>query len=137
MYVPDDEKLRLFLLQQHHDPPIEGHPGYKAMLWKLLENSGWFWFGMAKDCKRYTTNCATCRRTKAYNTKKQGLFNPLPIPNRKWMDLSLEFVVNLPQCRWRNWTFQHILVVVDRLTKQKMYKPLESLSTREFIEVMD
>ena len=38
MYIPDDEKLRLFLLQQHHDPPIQGHPGYKAMLWKLLEN---------------------------------------------------------------------------------------------------
>ena len=32
MYAPDDENLRLFLLQQHHDPPTQGHPGYKAML---------------------------------------------------------------------------------------------------------
>ena len=77
-----------------------------------------------------------CRRTKAYNTKKQGLLNPLPIPSRKWMDLSLDFVVNLPECRHRNRNFQHILVVVDRLTKRRIYEPLEGLSTSEFIEAM-
>ena len=38
MLVPNDENLKLFLLQQHHNPAIQGHPGYKAMLWKLLEN---------------------------------------------------------------------------------------------------
>ena len=44
MYVPNDENLKLFLLQQHHDPAIQGHPGYKAMLQKLLENC--YWLGM-------------------------------------------------------------------------------------------
>ena len=44
MYVPDNESLRLFLLQQHHDPPTQGHLGYKAMLRKMLEN--WYWIGM-------------------------------------------------------------------------------------------
>ena len=96
MYVPNEEKLRLFLLQQHHNPPTQGHPGYKFMLWKMLEN--WYWLGMPRDCKQYATNCSTCRHTKAYNTKKQGLLNPLPILNRKWMDLSLDFVVELPEC---------------------------------------
>ena len=70
MYVPNNENLKLFLLQQHHDLPTQGHPGYKAMLWKILEN--WYWVGMPRDCKRYATNCSTCRRTKAYNTKKQN-----------------------------------------------------------------
>ena len=134
MYVPSNENLHLFLLQQHHDPPAHGHPGFKSMLRKLQEN--WFWIGMANGCKQYATNCATCRRTKAYNTKKQGLLNPLPIPNRKWLDLSLDFVVQLPECRRRNHLFQHILVVVDRLTKQRIYEPLESLSTSEFIDAM-
>ena len=32
MYVPNDKKLKLFLLQQHHDSPLQGHPGHKAML---------------------------------------------------------------------------------------------------------
>ena len=91
---------------------------------------------MPRDCKQYTTNCLVCRRTKAYNTKKQGLLSPLPVPNRKWMDLSLDTVVKLPECHRQNWVFRHILVVVDRLTKQKLYKPLKSLSTGEFIEAM-
>ena len=32
MYVPNEEKLRLLLLQQHHNPAIQGHLGHKAML---------------------------------------------------------------------------------------------------------
>ena len=135
MYVPNEKNLRLFLLKEHHDPPIQGHPGYKAMLRKLLEN--WYWFEMPRDCKQYVTNCSTCRHTKAYTSKKQGLLNPLPIPNRKWMDLSLDFVVELPECHRRGRIFCHILVVVDRLTKRKIYEPLKGFSTGEFIEVMN
>ena len=91
---------------------------------------------MPRDCKQYATNCSVCRRTKAYNTRKQCLLNPLPIPNRKWTDLSLDFVVELLECHRQNRVFRHILVVVDRLTKQRLYKPLEGLSTSEFIKVM-
>ena len=32
--------------------------------------------------------------------------------------------------------FQHILVVVDRLTKRRLYEPLETLHTNEFIDAM-
>ena len=35
MYVLENKPLQLFLLQQHHDPPIHGHPGYKAMYQKI------------------------------------------------------------------------------------------------------
>ena len=38
MYVPNEDNLCLFLLQQHYNPPIQGHSEYKAMLWKMLEN---------------------------------------------------------------------------------------------------
>ena len=68
MYVPNNENLQLFLLQQHHNPPTHGHPGFKTMLRKLQEN--WFWIGMANHCKQYAVNCATCRRSKGYNAKK-------------------------------------------------------------------
>ena len=134
MYVPDDKRLRLFLLQQHHNPLIQGHSEYKSMLWKLLEN--WYWLGMPQDCKQYATNYSTCRRTKAYSTKKQGLLNPLPISNRKWMDLSLDFVINLPDCQQQNQTFWHILLMVDRLTKRRLYKLLKTLYIGEFIDAM-
>ena len=38
MYVPEDKPLQLFLLQQYHNPLIYGHPGYKAMYWKIQAN---------------------------------------------------------------------------------------------------
>ena len=52
------------------------------------------------------------------------------------MDLSLDFVVKLPKCHCRNQTFQHILVIVNRLTKQRLYELLEILKTVEFIDAM-
>ena len=115
MYVLENKSLQLVLLQQHHNPPIHSHPGYKAMYQKIQAN--YFWFDMAKHCKKYTSNCLTYRCTKTYTVQKQDLFNPLPIPNRKWMDLLLDFVVKLPKCRRRNCVSQHIFVVIDRLTK--------------------
>ena len=32
--------------------------------------------------------------------------------------------------------FQHILVIVDQLTKRCLYEPLETLHTGKFIDVM-
>ena len=52
------------------------------------------------------------------------------------MNLSLDFIVELPECHWRGRIFCHILVVVDKLTKRQMYEPLKGLSTSEFIEAM-
>ena len=65
----------------------------------------YFWPNMAINCKKYVINCDTCCRTKAYNIQKQGLLNSLPIPNQKWIDLLLDFVIKLPKCRWRNRTY--------------------------------
>ena len=64
MYVPENEALQLYLLQQHHDPHIRGHLEYKAIYCMIQAN--YFWFEMAKYCKQYASNCSTCRRTKAY-----------------------------------------------------------------------
>ena len=52
------------------------------------------------------------------------------------MDLLLNFVVKLPKCRHRNQTFQHILVIVNKFTKQCLYELLEILKTVEFINAM-
>ena len=134
MYVPENEALQLHLLQQHHDSPIHSHSGYKVMYQIIQAN--YFWFEMAKYCKQYASNYSICRHTKTYMVQKQSFFNPLPIPNRKWIDLLLDFVVKLPKCCRRNRVFQHILVVVDRLTKQWLYKPLKTLHTSKFIDAI-
>ena len=115
LYILDNNELKVYILWQHHDPPEQGHPGYKTVFWSMQD--GYFWPNIAKNCKKYAVNCDTYRRTKAYNVQKQGLLNLLPIPNQKWIDLLLNFVVKLSKCCWRNKAYQHILVIVNRLTK--------------------
>ena len=134
LYAPESPALRVRILRDHHDSSLQGHPGYKAM-YKALTGH-YFWLNMKEDCKRYAVNCSTCRRTKAYNTKKQGLLNPLPIPNRKWSDLSVDYVEFLPKSRIRGQIYQHILVIVDRLTKRRLYEPMTSLDTEELVDAM-
>ena len=104
------------------------------MYWKIQE--GYFWFDMAKHCKQYAFNCPMCKWTKAYTIQKQSLLNPLLISNKKWIDLLFDFVVKLPKCRQQNCVFQHIFVVVDQLTKRRLYKPLKTLHTSKFIDTI-
>lgn len=133
-FVPHCNKLKLHLLRNHHDPPIHGHPEYKGMYVKLLEN--YFWNIMKEDCRRYAVNCSICRRSKAYNDQKQGLLAPLPIPQRKWRDLSLDFVVKLPKCHRRGRTYENILMIVDRLTKRRLYESMTEIGTKAVLEAL-
>lgn len=61
----------------------------------------------------FVTNCLPCQQTK-YETKKiAGLLCPLPVPQRPWEDLSLDFILGLPSFHGNS----VILVVVDRFSK--------------------
>lgn len=134
LWIPDSEELQLHLLRKHHDPPMQGHPGYRAMYANMSEN--YYWINMKEACRRYAANCSICRRAKAYNTQKQGLLASLPVPEGKWTDLSMDFVVDLPKCRRRNRIYENILVVVDRLTKKRIYEPMGPMGTEDLLEAM-
>jgi transposase InsO family protein len=121
-------------LRRPHDPPIERHFDYKVMFHAMSNN--YFWSQMRDDCRRYAVNCFTCRRSKAYNTQKQELLASLLISQRKWLNLSLNFVEFLFDCTRRGRTYRHILVIVDRLIKRRLYEPMMSLFTDELMNVM-
>lgn len=117
IYVPESEDLRVRILRQHHDNPSAGHPG-RAKTFELLSRS-YYWKGMNTDTRRYVENCRTCGRTKPRHDRHQGLLQPLPIPERPWQDISVDFITHLPASSG----FDAIFVVVDRLTKMRHYVP--------------
>jgi hypothetical protein len=62
----------------------------------------------------YVASCDTCQRLKAEHQRPAGLLQPLAIPQWKWDDINMDFVVGLPRTQKGN---DSIWVIVDRLTK--------------------
>ena len=98
---------------------------------------GYYWPGMRQDVMQYARYCPSCHRAKAKSTKKQGLLQPLPIPQQRWMDLTMDFMVELPLCTRRGRTYKHMMVVVDRLSKQFRVEPITSITVEEVYDAMN
>ncbi|KID93943.1 retrotransposon nucleocapsid protein, partial [Metarhizium majus ARSEF 297] len=117
LYVPEGE-LRTLLTQLAHDSVESGHPG-KNKLYELISRSYW-WPQLSADTKRFTLNCHGCLRNKSSRLKYQGTLKPLPIPLQRWRDLSVDFIGPFqPTPRG----FNAIMVVVDRLSKDRHFTP--------------
>jgi len=70
-----------------------------------------------KDTKRFIDNYYNCRRAKPRYKSPTGLLTPLPIPDRPWLNIAMDFVIGLPLYEG----IDAILIVVDRLLKERHY----------------
>ena len=127
LYIPDADNIRTKVISDSHKSFCGGHSGKHGTYERL---SRWYyWPKMTTDIAQYVRNCLSCKRTKAYRDGKHGLLHPLPIPERYWQSISVDFIVSLPPCRYRGRTYRHIMVIVDRLSKKKKFIALEDLRT--------
>jgi hypothetical protein len=113
LVVPDHDELKIKLLRHVHDSPMGGHAG-RAKTLEVLQRQ-YYWPSMHETVRRYVKSCHTCSRTKASREKYHGLLKPLPVPERRWADLSVDFIVDLPPSEG----CENIMVVVDRLSKHR------------------
>lgn len=70
---------------------------------------------MHQHIYQYVHICQSWILGKAPTDAKCGFLNPLPVPNRPWQELSMDFVTGLAVSKPEG--FDAIMVVVDRLTK--------------------
>ncbi|KAL0161331.1 hypothetical protein M9458_045056, partial [Cirrhinus mrigala] len=120
-YVP--QEMRHQVLQWVHTSLSAGHPGISRTL-HLLKNSFW-WPSMTKDTATYVKSCQICAQSKTPKELPSGLLQPLPIPQRPWSHLSIDFVTDLPPSQ----EFTAILVIIDRFSKSCRLIPLKGLPT--------
>ena len=76
-----------------------------------------FWPRMKKQIAKVISQCKVCIRVKQVN-KNTCLYTPLPIPNKPWEDISMDFILGLPKTL-RN--FDSIFVVVDWFSKMSHF----------------
>ncbi|KAL0147106.1 hypothetical protein M9458_057630 [Cirrhinus mrigala] len=73
----------------------------------------------------YIKNCVTCNISKLSKQLPAGLLQPLPIPQRPWSHIPIDFVTHLPTSNG----FTTILTVIDRFSKSCHLIPLTKLPT--------
>jgi hypothetical protein len=78
---------------------------------------------MKREVAHYVSECDTYRKVKADYMKPGGLLQPLSIPEWKWEDISLDFIVGLPMTAHK---FDSIWVIVDRLSKSAHFIPVHT-----------
>jgi hypothetical protein len=69
---------------------------------------------MKHETARYVSKCDTYRKVKADYMKLRGLLQPLSIPDWKWEDINMDFIVGLALTSRK---VDSIWVIVDRFTK--------------------
>ncbi|PRP76671.1 retrotransposable element protein, partial [Planoprotostelium fungivorum] len=123
LYVP--EKLRLIIMMMKHDSPLAGHFGSHKT--KELVRRDYWWPKMYHTIESYVKSCDTCQRAKHSRKKQSGLLQPLEVPSDRWTSVTIDFMVELPECQG----FNAIMVVVDRFTKMSHFIPCKNTITSE------
>ena len=126
MWVPESSKetnhLRPKVIKEIHDQPAVGHPGVERTLNMICQH--YYWPRMRLEVEQYLRNCHVCKRAKASRDAYNGLLQPLPVPERPWVDLTMDFVVGLSKSQGHGAKpYDAILMVVDRLSKERHYIP--------------
>ncbi|KAK3508687.1 hypothetical protein QTP70_004201 [Hemibagrus guttatus] len=80
---------------------------------------------MAADVRRYVQGCKECAMAKTPRQLPSGKLLPLPVPNRPWSHLGVDFITDLPNSR----THTCIFVIVDRFSKACRLLPLKGPPT--------
>ena len=88
---------------------------------------------MKREIAEYISRCAICQQVKAERKKPFGLMQPLPVPQWKWENITMDFVYKLP----RTWNgYDGVWVIVDRHTKSAHFMPVrEKYSLNKLAEL--
>jgi len=120
LYIPDEPRFKLRILQECHDSPLSGHFGLEKTFRKLQRS--YFWPTMGKDTEEYVASCDLCQRNKPSTQKPYGLLQSIPPTAAKWKDISMDFMVKLPKTKKG---YDAVIVFVDRFTKAIRIEPMK------------
>jgi hypothetical protein len=119
--------MRENLLKEKHSEGLAGHFGHDKKFAKLSES--YFWPGMRTNVKRFVDRCQICQRSKG-RKQNAGFYQPLPIPERPWEVISMDFVLGIPRMQRGA---DSIFVVVERFSNMAHFIPCQKTNNATHI----
>jgi hypothetical protein len=110
--ITDIKSIRELILKEVHQTAYSIHPSSEKMYQDLKKR--FWWYGMKREIAEYVPICDSCQRIKVEHQRPTGLLQSLQIPQWKWDEIGMDFIVGLPRTRAG---YDSIWVVVDHLTK--------------------
>nr|GEV29974.1 putative reverse transcriptase domain, ribonuclease H-like domain, aspartic peptidase domain protein [Tanacetum cinerariifolium] len=83
------------------------------------------------DIATYVSKCLTCAMVKAEHQRPLGLLVQPKIPEWKWDNITMDFVMKLPKS---SQGYNTIWVIVDRLTKSTIFTPIRETNPMDKLE---
>ena len=80
-----------------YDTKWAGHLGEERTL--ALVARSFHWPKMKEDVQAYVKTCYVCQVDKIEQKKEGGLLQPLPISERPWQCLSMDFIASFQKLR--------------------------------------
>lgn len=102
----------------HNSFTESAHGGYHKCYNRLATSH--YWPQMSRDLKLYVSTCDICQKSKPRRHAPFGMLQPIPIPQRPFEVVSMDFIPELPHT---GGGFDNVLVIVDKLTKFVTFIP--------------
>jgi hypothetical protein len=99
------------LIWDDHYSQLAGHFSLEKIVVVLQQH--FYWLKLQHDINKYIKSCTTYSISKL-TIKKQGMYTPLPTPDKLWESISMDYMSGLPSTKWGN---DCVFVVVDRFSK--------------------
>jgi hypothetical protein len=129
---PDVTNIQLQLIHRTHASGPGDYPGRVRTL--DLINRQYWWLGMSIIVRTYSNTYLLFDKTKTPKSLPTGFLKLLMIPLAQRRDISIDYITPLPPYRRKDRAFQHVVVVVDRLTKMYHFIATEGLGVEELVE---
>jgi hypothetical protein len=101
-------------------------------MYQDLKKNFW-WTRMKREIAKYVSECNTYRRVKADHLRPAKNLQPLCIPEWKWENICMDFIVGLPHT---SRGYNSIWAIVDCLTKPAHFIPISTTyRVRQYAEL--